>query len=317
MNTADAYEELLLLVRAQHPSMRTGFDDSFHNVVATLSTNRKLAGTRQAGRAITTKFTTELKQTKPNADVVVLARRLIATAILEASLYQYPALSVPLKHHWLPLCYSSNFTRGLPQAARRGASIPTLDYSSGEPIDRLVTDKSFVHGPAKDRGFYQLSAEKFFSIIEGWYDNSLKRLNQAKPSTTLFYKASFVAMLVIQTLRAPHPGTGKFKLRNLSDFATAAAKLLDSIETGYVYLVPSKKPLPFVAYAPTRHRVSVTDKQSWYFPLTSNLALIISEERLTNVKQQQMVEGSRASTIKWAQLHHKQLFGFTSVDLNH
>lgn len=314
METKAAYEELLWLIRLQNPEVRDAFNGDFGKVLSHFSTNTRLTGSRKMGMATTAKVTNELKRSKPTGDLMTMVRRLTAATLLESAFHNYAPNQAPKQHHWIPLCYLTRFTRSYPQPIKRGAHIPTLDYSIGM-VDKITRDRSFIHPVKKSKGFYELSAEHFFSVVESRYSNALLRVESAKPRLSDFDMASFVSMLLIQTLRAPHPSQKSFNLRTLADFAKAAAELLDSIEAGYAYIVPSEEPLAFVPYAPTRKRIFVSGKQAWYFPVTSNLALVLSEERMTQAQQKRVTEGARISTVKWAQRNHEPLFGFGSYDL--
>lgn len=314
MKTAEAFEEILLFARACNSDVRVAFSGEFTEIITRFKNKTKLSGSRVAGKKIVAQFTREMKNSNLR-NVMDTARRSMAAALLEASFYRY-SNSEPKLHHWAPICYLSQFTRNTPQKSSRGAVIPSLDYSGLMIQESTLTDRSFAHKPKHNTGFYELSAERFFSIIESRYSNAILRIDVENPKTTDFYLATFVCMMVIQTMRSPHPGEKKFELRTLGDFANAIEELLDTLDEGFAYLHYSEKPLPFTPYAPTRARISVKGKRSWYFPLTSNLGFVLSEDKLDQADLERAVEGSRIATVKWAQRHGERLFGYTASDIS-
>jgi hypothetical protein len=314
MKTADEYEQLLWLIRTHNGSTREAFIQPFAKTIQLFTARKKNVSARNSAKAAIAGYLRELKSSAEKTNVMDITRKLIAVHMIDAATLAQPTNTAKL-HHWLPLCYLRDFTLGIEQPLTRGAFVPTLNYDRGVQLQAVSSDKTFIHPANKNSGFYQDAAESFFGNVESWYSEVMNLLKLGHREPNNYELAMLVCMLVVQTLRSPRPD-GSFRLRTLSEFSTAADALMDSIGNGYAYVVPSEKPMPFLSYAPTRRRVLASGAVAWYFPISSNRALVVSQDELTKQQLEVLVEGSRIATVKWAHKNQKPLFGFGKQDFD-
>lgn len=313
MNTKETFDQIVWYYQVEYFNQNDLFDGDLVDVVKRMS-NRKRFSTdaRKRLSESAARITRNLKQERTPRSFMTQVRQFIGAALIEASTYRY-GQGAPKVHHWIPVCYLSNFTRGLEQKKSRGAYIPAVNFTEEGNELLIVSDKEFAHSPDGKKGFFELSAERFFAVIESRYCNALMRLTPGQEPTR-FHMVSYVSMLLVQHLRAPMEAEERFKLRSIAEFAKALEELLDTVEEGYAYIETSEEAFPFAPYAPTRARKFVDGARAWHFPLTSNVTLIFSERELTEAERARMAEGSRISTVKDARRRKQPLYGALETD---
>lgn len=312
--TADIFDQILWTFRLDNPNYNRVLDgDDFVETVKNTAAFKRKKGFHNPFAATATKITRELKRERRPKSFMDQLRKSIATALVESAGHRYSPRDAPKIHHWIPICYLSQFTRGLEQRDSRGALIPMMDFSKTQNKNIIVGDKTFAHSARGGVGFFELTAERFFGIIESRYCNALMRLEPGVEPYR-FQMISYVSMLLIQHLRAPR--AGEFQFKDLHEFARALEELLDSIEEGHAYIEFSDEPFPFTPSTPTRERHFSDGGRAWHFPLSSNATLIFADRKLTEAERARMAEGSRISTVKTAKRNGTPLYGALMSDFD-
>lgn len=307
--TSDTFDQILWLFRIDNPNTCQYLDNDFFDAIEEIS-SLKGVGMAKVYADTATKVFRDLKRERKPKSLMDHLRKTIATNLIASAAYRFAENQAPKLHHWIPICYLSRFTRGLQQHRSRGALIPMIDFSSPRRHS-IVNDKEFAHRKGKDGGFFQLTAENFFAVIEARYENAASQLQYGiQPEFSQL--VAFVAMLMVQHLRAPK--NGNFQTSQLHEFARELVELMDSIDNGHAYVEFSEEAFLFTPNTPTRQRNFTDGGRAWHFPLSSNATLIFADRELTEAERARMAEGSRISAMKTAKRNGTPLYGALETD---
>lgn len=305
------YREILRHLRVEHPSQAHNgvISDDFHETLEQVS-KLKSANSRATLSKTLEKLLTDLKRNS-TGDFMETLQRFLVIQLLVAATHRYGS-NAPALHHWVPLCYLKNFTRGLNASAQRSQVVPGLRFLTNGVVERVsVADSQFAHGSSvKEGGYYELKAEYFFSIIESAYSATISSRIAGKSRE--MGKIYATAMLLVQAIRAPR--NGSFELRGFREIVDYLEILVDGLEGTHVYLQSSNEPLAFSTHVPTRSR-RVKGGIVAYFPLSSDIALLVSSRDLDVSERLEMIEKSQQATISYARRTGETIYGILPEDL--
>lgn len=311
MSMKSTYREILRHLRVEHPQhVNNGvISDDFHETLERLST-LKSSNSRATLSKTLDKLLTDLKR-DPSSDFLESLQRFLAIQLLVAATHRYGS-NAPALHHWIPLCYLKNFTRGLNEGGQRSQVVPGLRFLVNGVVERIkVADSRFAHTEAaKTGGYYELKAEYFFSIVEGAYSSTISSRLAGKSRE--MGKIYATAMLLVQSLRAPQEGS--FTLRGFREIVEHLEIIVDGLEGKHVYLQSSNEPLAFSTHVPTRSR-RVKGGIVSYFPMSSDVALLLSSRELEVDERLEMIKKSQQATIAYARRTGEAIYGIIPEDL--
>lgn len=305
------YREILRHLRVEHVQfVNEGvLGDDFYETLERIS-KLKSANSRATLAKTLDKLLVDLKR-EASTDFMESLKRFLAIQLLITATHRYGS-SAPALHHWVPLCYLKNFTRGLSEGNQRSRVVPGLRFLENGVVESIkVSDTKFAHTQSvKEGGHYELKAEYFFSIIEGTYSATITSRLAGKSRE--MGKIYATAMLLVQALRAPR--NGEFLLRGFREIIEHLEILVEGLEGTHVYLQSSNEPLAFSTHVPTRSR-RVKGGIVAYFPLSSDVALLVASRELEVHERLDMITKSQQATIAYARRTGDAIYGILPKDL--
>lgn len=236
--------------------------------------------------------------------------KFIIISLFEASAHRYSGMnSAPLNHHWIPQTYTKGFS---PKS--NDSRLSFGHFPNGlNPVQGDVSNKNyFVHAQEGRKGFYDDASEKFFSILEGVFSNDKvtivsSNLTNGERNMKNIRLASFY---YVQSVRYPDHN-GRF---TLSKFEDVINKIFENIYlTPEVYAQTRKaQSLVFIAENP-RLRILSDKTVALCFPLSSDLALVISTNSLNPDYAKTLIKRSNIDTLKNSIRKNKTFFGLSNA----
>jgi hypothetical protein len=247
---------------------------------------------------------------RPGSSLRVISGKLLANQALLAVSHRYRPGMHPLVHHWIPRCYLKRWA-AKPQQRGKIVRVPQLRFSGTDPEETLATDYTFAHGKVKNKGFYQLELEYFFSRLEADFD-SIARGDILSPKAPLMAKAALMLFISAQLLR--NVNTGSVALSSFRNVIEGMVEKLEHFENPQMTLVLMETTQPFAPWAMDR-LFGTTGGPALVFPLAPTKVVVISGAPLTEAELKRVVEHSRRARISSAKQQGLSLYGLTAAEL--
>jgi len=219
----------------------------------------------------------------------------------------------PKVHHWLPLCFIKKF-RGSKVPNSRNYTVKSLRFTDSGVFQEEVIDTFFAHGIDEEgNGFYNLSVESFFSVIEALYLESTQKLtnpNQYKGARYVDLVRLY-GFFLSQAVRNPRPELNVKSIRTINGFVNSLITMIDYVETPRGHFIQTDYDLFFTPYVPQREIKMSDSNHALVFPTSSRAAFIVSDVPLISEKAQNAVKTSQNSTLLEAKKNKLSIYGVT------
>jgi hypothetical protein len=228
--------------------------------------------------------------------------------------HRYIRNSAPKVHHWLPVSYTRHFATS--SKGRKAGPIHCVKFSkNGQMFGTDVTDRHFAHAKESNGdGFYHLSMEKFFCLVEMKMGEARTKLELGGKHPENFSSVTTAAFFIVQSVRNPSPGHESFSIRNIGGVVAALIEVIEKFKKIHcIFAVPqNRKKLVFTPYVPTRIRVLSDGTRAVYFPFAPNRGFIITDRVILNNTAMKIVEESNIAVVNHARRTASLIYGANS-----
>lgn len=224
------------------------------------------------------------------------------------------SIGSPVSHaswqHWIPVCYTRNFSEKV--SAKRICYLTALSLKDSVIVEEATNDRTLVHRPGNNSGkrYYQGIVEKFLSEVETIYALTVREITVEGASIKLIHYVVLYMFFIILELRKPN-SDGTFGFRQLWELAEELCEALDDFESPCLAITAPEDPIGFTPYERVRALQSKDGVRVKVFPVTPQVVLVLSDSkidedeasRLANRARERMLENvSRGQVVYGASL---------------